>query len=164
MTLPPVAGHIFPTGRARRSDAKPIYIEFGGIHISASATVSDASSDQNSCFNQPRSMQSGSPARPAPRKLEPPFYTLSPCYKRDSVAFHFTWKKNWPTVSKVLPMIEKALEPFDARPHWGKLFAISPDRLRALYEKLPEFRGLMKSNDPAGKFRNEFLQKCTLGE
>ena len=30
---------------------------------------------------------------------------MSPCYKRASLAIHFTWKQDWPSVSKVLPMI-----------------------------------------------------------
>ncbi len=29
-------------------------------------------------------------------------------------------------MKQVLPVIEKELAPFNARPHWGKLFTISP--------------------------------------
>jgi alditol oxidase len=83
---------------------------------------------------------------------------MSPCYERASVAFHFTWKKDWPAVSKVLPMIEEVLKPFDARPHWGKLFTMSPAKLQSLYESLADFRGLMELYDPRGKFRNQFLE------
>ena len=54
-------------------------------------------------------------------------------------------------------MIEKELQPFDARPHWGKLFTVAPSRLKTLYEKLPDFQKLVKEYDPNGKFRNEFL-------
>ncbi|HWV28184.1 MAG TPA: D-arabinono-1,4-lactone oxidase [Dyadobacter sp.] len=82
---------------------------------------------------------------------------LSPCYKRDSVAIHFTWKQDWPAVSKLLPVIEKELAPFNPRPHWGKLFTISPGLLEKRYEKLPEFRELAAQMDPKGKFRNAFL-------
>ena len=84
---------------------------------------------------------------------------MSPCYKQDCVAIHFTWKKDWDRVSKLLPMIEEQLEPFNARPHWGKLFTMDPARLKSLYEKLPEFRKLLQLYDPQGKFRNEFLNK-----
>ena len=49
---------------------------------------------------------------------------MSPCYKRASLAIHFTWKQEWEAVSKVLPMIERELAPFGVRPHWGKLFTI----------------------------------------
>lgn len=82
---------------------------------------------------------------------------LSPCYKQDSVAIHFTWKQDWPAVSKLLPVIEKELAPFNVRPHWGKLFTVAPGLLEKRYEKLPEFRELARELDPTGKFRNAFL-------
>ena len=88
---------------------------------------------------------------------------LSPCYKQDSVAIHFTWKQDWPAVSKLLPVIEKELAPFDVRPHWGKLFTIAPALLEKRYPKLAEFRELAKEYDPKGKFRNEFLNKNVFG-
>lgn len=84
---------------------------------------------------------------------------MSPCYQQDCVTIHFTWKPDWPAVSKLLSVIEKELSPFDARPHWGKLFTISPERLRSLYKKMPDFIALCKSFDPQGKFRNDFLNK-----
>ena len=82
---------------------------------------------------------------------------MSPCYKQPCVTIHFTWKQNWPEVRKLLPMIEEQLAPFNARPHWGKLFTISASRLKTLYEKLPDFQQLLKEYDPQGKFRNKFL-------
>jgi xylitol oxidase len=84
---------------------------------------------------------------------------MSPCYKQACVAIHFTWKQDWDGVRNVLPIIEEKLEPFDARPHWGKLFTMSHERLQSLYEKLPDFRALLQHYDPQGKFRNEFLDK-----
>lgn len=88
---------------------------------------------------------------------------MSPCYKRASVAIHFTWIKDWPAVQPVLPMIEEALAPFDARPHWGKLFTMQPTRLATLYEKLHDFQQLMRRYDPQGKFRNSFLDTYIFG-
>ena len=82
---------------------------------------------------------------------------LSPCYKRPSIAIHFTWKQNWTAVKQVLPLIEREFGPFSARPHWGKLFTMLPSQLKPLYEKLPEFVQLSNQFDPTGKFRNEFL-------
>jgi alditol oxidase len=84
-------------------------------------------------------------------------FWMSPCYKQPSVTIHFTLKPDGPAVSKLLPVIERELAPFDVRPHWGKLFTIAPERLRTKYSKLPEFIELSKSYDPQGKFRNEFL-------
>src|SRR5215212_2138468 len=82
---------------------------------------------------------------------------MSPCYQQDSVALHFTWKQDWDRVRKVLPRIEEGLAPFHARPHWGKLFTMSPKRLQSLYERLPDFQQLLQYFDPQGKFRNELL-------
>src|SRR5258708_39201303 len=64
---------------------------------------------------------------------------LSPCYEQPCVTIHFTWKQDWPAVSKLLPVIEKELAPFHGRPHWGKLFTMSPAELKGIYRKMPEF-------------------------
>jgi len=84
-------------------------------------------------------------------------FWMSTAYQRPSVAIHFTWKQDWPAVRRLLPMIEKELDPFQPRPHWGKLFTLSPGALRSRYERLPDFMELAKKYDPKGKFRNEFL-------
>ncbi len=88
---------------------------------------------------------------------------MSPCYKRDNVALHFTWEPDWPAVRAVLPVIEKELGPFQPRPHWGKLFTMSPAQLRSSYEKLPEFVELCRRYDRKGKFRNAFLNTNIFG-
>jgi alditol oxidase len=84
---------------------------------------------------------------------------MSPCYQQPSVTIHFTWKQDWPAVSKLLPVIEKELAPFEARPHWGKLFAMPPAELKSRYKRLPDFIQLSKKYDPQGKFRNAFLDR-----
>jgi xylitol oxidase len=89
---------------------------------------------------------------------------MSPCYERASVAIHFTWKQDWDRVKQVLPLIEDRLAQFDARPHWGKLFTMSHERMGSLYQKLPEFRGLLEHYDPQGKFRNVFLDRYIFEE
>ncbi len=88
---------------------------------------------------------------------------MSPCYQQDCVTIHFTWKPDWPAVSKLLPVIEKELSPFNARPHWGKLFTTSPAELRRLHKKMPEFIELSRKFDPGGKFRNQFLNLNIFG-
>ena len=80
-------------------------------------------------------------------------------YQQACVGIHFTWKRNWPEVQKLLPLIEEQLAPFHPRPHWGKLFTMSPAQVQASYEKLPDFQNLLRSYDPQGKFRNAFLDK-----
>lgn len=84
---------------------------------------------------------------------------MSPCRDQDSIAIHFTWKKDWEGVSKVLPLIENALSQFEVRPHWGKLFTIDPHELQSRYKGLSDFKKLVGKFDPNGKFRNEFLER-----
>ncbi|HVW91630.1 MAG TPA: FAD-binding protein [Devosia sp.] len=82
---------------------------------------------------------------------------MSPNYRQDSLAFHFTWKPDWPAVAKVLPLIEAQLGPFDVKPHWGKLFTLPKAEVQARYERLADFRALLQRLDPGGKFRNAFI-------
>jgi xylitol oxidase len=89
---------------------------------------------------------------------------LSPFHERDSVAFHFTWVPRPDDVLRVLPHVEAALAPFEMRPHWGKLFAASPEQLEAVYPRLPDFRRLVRTLDGGGKFRNDFVARAIFGE
>ncbi|MDT0345884.1 FAD-binding protein [Streptomyces litchfieldiae] len=81
---------------------------------------------------------------------------LSPAYGRDTVAVHFTWIKDTEAVLPVLAAVEERLLPLGARPHWGKLTTAAPATVAARYERLPDFRDLVRELDPAGRFRNDF--------
>ena len=81
---------------------------------------------------------------------------LSGAYDTDAIGIHFTWKKEPEAVLALLPVIEDALAPFDARPHWGKLFN---SVRKELYPKLPDFVALAHELDPAGKFSNDYLER-----
>jgi alditol oxidase len=82
---------------------------------------------------------------------------LSPSYGRDTVAIHFTWVQDTPGVLQVLEMVEERLQPFEPRPHWGKVFITRGDELAKRYDRYGDFVELMGSCDPEGKFRNEQL-------
>jgi xylitol oxidase len=82
---------------------------------------------------------------------------LSTAYKRESVAFHFTWKQNVKEVRALLPKIEAALTPFGVRCHWGKVFSIDKTTLHERYERMNDFLALIKEFDPKGKFENAYL-------
>jgi xylitol oxidase len=88
---------------------------------------------------------------------------LSPAYQQASVGIHFSWKKNWPAVQQLLPLVEEQLAPFQTRPHWGKLFILSHAHLQAVYPRLADFQELLRSYDPTGKFRNAFLDTYIFG-
>ena len=97
------------------------------------------------------------------RTIDADRFWLSPCYERPSLALHFTWKPEWEAVQKLMPAIEKELAPFAVRPHWGKLFTVEPAQLRSRYERLADFKELLKQHDPRGKFRNGFVTGLLYG-
>ncbi|MGW4886811.1 FAD-binding protein [Streptomyces murinus] len=82
---------------------------------------------------------------------------LSPAHARDSVALHFTWVRDEAAVGPVVRGLEEALEPFEPRPHWGKVFGMPAAVVRGRYERLDDFRALVRDLDPAGKFTNAFV-------
>ncbi|KQQ89780.1 D-arabinono-1,4-lactone oxidase [Arthrobacter sp. Leaf137] len=84
-------------------------------------------------------------------------FWLSPFYRRQSVALHFTWKPLQADVEALLPELEDLLRPFGARPHWGKLFTPSRFDWEQLYPRFAGFRSLASAHDPEGKFRNVLL-------
>ncbi|MEZ4728682.1 MAG: D-arabinono-1,4-lactone oxidase [Caldilineaceae bacterium] len=55
------------------------------------------------------------------------------------------------------------MAPFAARPHWGKLFTMTPAQLQARYVRLADFQALLRHYDPQGKFRNAFLDSYIFG-
>jgi alditol oxidase len=81
---------------------------------------------------------------------------LSPAYRQDSVAFHFTWVPDAAAMAPALAAVEAALAPFRPRPHWGKLSTIPAAEVSGRYPRLDDARRLAADLDPAGKFGNEF--------
>jgi len=84
---------------------------------------------------------------------------LSTCYRQDSVALHFTWTLDPGAVRPVVAAVEERLAPLGARTHWGKVFGLAPRAVRARYPRWDGFRALARSLDPAGKFRNDFMDR-----
>lgn len=83
---------------------------------------------------------------------------LSGAYQRETVGFHFTWKKS-DTLVDFLPRIEEILGKHHGRPHWAKLFSVKSDELSARYPKYSNFEALLKKYDPKKKFRNKFIDQ-----
>ncbi|MGC0336937.1 FAD-binding protein [Streptomyces sp. SLBN-8D4] len=83
---------------------------------------------------------------------------LSPSCGRDTVALHFTWIEDTAAVLPVVRQLEQALDPFDARPHWGKVFTTPTNVLRERYPRLGDFRKLARELDPEAKFANAFVR------
>jgi len=88
---------------------------------------------------------------------------LSSAHRRDSVALHFTWVADDAAVEPVVAAIEQALDPFEPRPHWGKVFTMDPATVRARFPRLPEAEALFRRADPTGKFRNPMIDSYLPG-
>ncbi|MFF4259872.1 FAD-binding protein [Streptomyces sp. NPDC001663] len=84
---------------------------------------------------------------------------LSPAYERNAVAFHFTWHPDAVHATDAVRVVEEALSPFAARPHWGKVFTTGPEGVRTSYPRHDDFRRLLTRLDPGGKFRNAFIER-----
>lgn len=88
---------------------------------------------------------------------------LSGASERDVVGVHFTFAPDTERVNAVLPAIEDILLPLGGRPHWGKHFLATADRLAPLYPRLSDWVDLVEKHDPAGTFRNGFLEERVFG-
>ena len=88
---------------------------------------------------------------------------MSPQYGQDTIGLHFTWAREQERVERALVDVEAALAPFEARPHWGKLFMAQAETIAPLYERLADFSSLVERLDPRGAFRNEWFEKRVLG-
>ncbi|MFJ1809313.1 MULTISPECIES: FAD-binding protein [unclassified Streptomyces] len=88
---------------------------------------------------------------------------LSPSYGRDTVALHFTWVEDTVAVLPVVRAVEAALEPFEPRPHWGKVFEVPAGVVRARYPRIDDFTALARVLDPAAKFTNAFVRDVLAG-
>ena len=93
------------------------------------------------------------------RTVAPDDLWLSPSFQRDTVALHFTWIRDIAAVTPVIAAMEHLLTPLGARPHWAKVFGMPPHVVRALYPRSGDFQDLLGRYDPAGKFRNGFIDK-----
>lgn len=89
---------------------------------------------------------------------------MSTSYEQNSVAFHFTWKREPEAVLEMAALIEAALAPFEARPHWGKVFHANAERIATLYKRHADFVRLVERLDPRRAFRNPWLKARVLGD
>lgn len=83
---------------------------------------------------------------------------LSMASGRDSVALHFTWVPDPRAVHDALAELEGALAPFDARPHWGKVFVTPLEQVRERYPHRADAAALVGECDPGGRFANAFVR------
>jgi L-gulono-1,4-lactone dehydrogenase len=56
-------------------------------------------------------------------------------------------------------LVAKVLDPYGARPHWGKLHTLDAELLRTRYPRFDEFVRLRNELDPRGIFSNRYLDR-----
>jgi alditol oxidase len=89
---------------------------------------------------------------------------MSPQYGQDTMAVHFTWLPDPAGVERAIVELEANLAPFQARPHWGKLFGADAAAIARLYPRLGDFARLVGQLDPRGVFTNAWLRRWVLGQ
>ncbi|WP_324651543.1 D-arabinono-1,4-lactone oxidase [Georgenia sp. H159] len=84
---------------------------------------------------------------------------MSPMYGQPCVGIHFTLVRDPARVGAVLPLIEEAFGVLGGRPHWGKVSAADPDRVRGRYPRREDFLDLVRTHDPDRTFTNPFVRR-----
>ncbi|WP_405944498.1 D-arabinono-1,4-lactone oxidase [Streptomyces sp. NBC_00932] len=82
---------------------------------------------------------------------------LSQQYKRDNTVITITVTAGtdyWGYLSDV----DAVLQPYNARPHWGKLHFTTRARMEQMFPELDRFIGIRKQFDPRGLFLNDHLR------
>jgi xylitol oxidase len=87
---------------------------------------------------------------------------LSGAFERDTLAIHFTWANHPEAVRGLLPLVEAALAPFGARPHWGKWHALDASGVARVVPRLADARAVFERLDPHGRFSNAHLTRLGL--
>lgn len=85
---------------------------------------------------------------------------MSPCFERDSVAFHFTWRLDPDAVQRAVDRVAAVLAPFDLRCHAGKVL---PTGWRFDLPRLADFLDLKAELDPSERFTTEWFRRHVLG-
>ena len=81
---------------------------------------------------------------------------LSPFYQRDSISMSICGHRD-DDYHGFLTAVHDVLEPFQPRPHWGKLHYFDRPSLRQRLPRFGDFVDLRRRLDPGGTFLNESL-------
>ncbi|GAA2075191.1 FAD-binding protein [Pseudolysinimonas kribbensis] len=87
---------------------------------------------------------------------------LSEAYQRDSVALHFTWADDAEGVARAVDVVEEAIAPFGARPHWGKVHHFDAAAIARVVPRAADARRVFERLDPDGVFAGPALRRLGL--
>jgi FAD/FMN-containing dehydrogenase len=82
---------------------------------------------------------------------------LSAQYHRDTVSVSVSGQIGT-TYEPFMRELDRELQRFDARPHWGKIHFLTRDRVEALYPRYEDFARIRREFDPSGIFLNPHLR------
>lgn len=82
---------------------------------------------------------------------------LSTAYDRESV-YIAAHRYRWEEAAPYLLLVQRALAPFAARPHWGKQHWLGARELRELYPRFEDFRAVREAADPDGVLMTPYLR------
>ena len=88
---------------------------------------------------------------------------MSPFYQQDSVALHFTWVNDWPSVKDLLPQLEESLAAAGSTSPLGQAIYDASSTVTGALSEAFGVSALLRSFDPDGKFRNAFLETYIFG-
>lgn len=83
---------------------------------------------------------------------------LSPFYNRDSVSISICGHKPQDFM-KFLSDVAAVLDPFEPRPHWGKIYFLDRDQVAAAFPKHADFVEIRRRLDPNGLLLNDELAR-----
>ncbi|MFE7422178.1 D-arabinono-1,4-lactone oxidase [Rhodococcus sp. NPDC057529] len=83
---------------------------------------------------------------------------LSAHYRRDTMSVSVSGQVGT-VYEPFLRELDRELQRFDARPHWGKIHFLTRDRVEALYPMYDEFQSIRREFDPKGIFLNPHLRE-----
>ena len=81
---------------------------------------------------------------------------LSPFYHRDSISVSICGHK-YLNYREFLADVARTLDPFDPRPHWGKIHYMDKQRLQAAFPEYGRFESIRERLDPSGAFLGPYL-------
>jgi FAD/FMN-containing dehydrogenase len=85
---------------------------------------------------------------------------LSPAYGRDTCFISCHMYHGMP-YEAYFRGVERIMQGYDSRPHWGKMHTLSPEVLSQKYPQWGAFMALRQQLDPQGVFLNPYLRKLT---
>ena len=83
---------------------------------------------------------------------------LSPAYQRDSAYIAVHMYKGMPYTA-YFRNVEALYQPYQGRPHWGKMHTLDHHRFAQLYPHWNDFLRVRQQLDPQGLFLNDYLRE-----